>query len=56
MTGCVRHQGASRARHLYLLLHEEALDELAVLLPQPGVMHADAKLQRMPKVRVLRGT
>ncbi len=42
------------AWHLDLLLDEQALDELAVPLPEPGMVHADTKLQRMPQVRVLR--
>ena len=41
-------------RHLYLLLHKKPLDELAVPLSQPSVVHANAELQRVPQVRVLR--
>ena len=40
--------------HLDLLLHEQALDELAIALPEPGMVHADTELQRVPQVRVLR--
>jgi hypothetical protein len=44
------------APHLYFLLHEKALDELAVSFTQPGVVHADAELQRVSQIRVLHGT
>lgn len=41
------------AAHLDLLLHEEALHQLAVPLVQAGVVQPDAELQRVHQVRVL---
>ena len=36
--------------HLDLLLDEEALDQLTVSLPQPGMVHAYPELQGVPQV------